>query len=994
MKKLFLLAAALVALGWGAGAQTAEQLRAKGDATSLNRLAMYHTLGCQGAELDSAKAFQLFQQAAQMGCADAQVHQAGFYLRGTGVPKDTAQAVRILQEQAAKGNGFAMARLALYYGNGTGLPKDKAKSAELYAQAEKTGDAYALYRRSLQYEFGQLGLKKDLNRALALAQQAAKKGCIWGYYQSASIYFRQENYKQMWVWIEKALAYNDPDARSLAGICYINGFGVAQDAARGEALLKGVLEQIPDDDYAAQLLCHYYFNTLNDKERAFAVLTASAEAGNANGWYWMGELTHHGIPPFADTATRNAAYRQIRAYWDKAYAMGSSFVCSQLGRLYLNGEAFPADTAKAIEIFLYGVEEGEEDCPVNMSVVCYQQGDIDKAIEYLNLAIERGNLDAYDMLRRIYVEREDHAHMMCTAERAIADGYLDGYAWQGICYGEMGNQKKAVAACAKGAKLGSLKCTQILSRVYENDGKYKKSFDLWKQLGGPVGQYEMAALLLSGNMGDPDIEKGLSLLNQSANGGYAKALEALGSLYAREGLPIFNPQVAIGYYQRLADMGESEGLFMIGNLYEDQDDSAQCLAYYRRAAEAGHGDAWRFLGEFYMQGHWLPCDSVEAFRCYTKAMELGEPAGYDFVGQSYLRGIGVEKDTLKALPFILKAARMGMGRDCAFVGKAFSEGLFGMEQNADSALYYYKIGSDNDDPECDFQIGAYLIRGGNQNGLGFISAAARNGHEGAQVVIAECIANGVGVPKADPEQGYGMLERLALENRNAEAFMKIGAYRCYGKGCQQDFALARLYFDTAAQMGNTVAMSNLASMYFDGMGVEIDSTRGIAYLQQAADLDDLDAINKLGDLYEAREDYKQAVACYERGVALGSNIARCNLGVCYQEGNGVILNSKRAYELFLEAAENGNARGMYHVGMCYMDEVYVSDDIDQAVLWLTRAADNGHTLSCYILGMLYANGAENSQGQSLKPDKKKAKLYLQQAAENDFQPAVDALKKL
>ena len=70
---------------------------------------------------------------------------------------------------------------------------------------------------------------------------------------------------------------------------------------------------------------------------------------------------------------------------------------------------------------------------------------------------------------------------------------------------------------------------------------------------------------------------------------------------------------------------------------------------------------------------------------------------------------------------------------------------------------------------------------------------------------------------------------------------------------------------------------------------------------------------------------------------------------------------ERAYELYRQAAEAGNAEGQCHVGRCLLRGEGVSQDVTQALVWLRKAAEQGHPQALCDLGRCAAEGTGVAQ---------------------------------
>ena len=177
--------------------------------------------------------------------------------------------------------------------------------------------------------------------------------------------------------------------------------------------------------------------------------------------------------------------------------------------------------------------------------------------------------------------------------------------------------------------------------------------------------------------------------------------------------------------------------------------------------------------------------------------------------------------------------------------------------------------------------------------------------------------------------------------------------------------------------------------YLNGYGCRVDTSAAIFWLEKAADEESAKAINELGDVYEAQGDFANAVLYYEKAVAMGDLNGYCNLGYCYEQGTGVVLNSQKAFELYKYAADNGSTRGCMCVANCYLNGTYVEENVAEALAWFTKAAESGNVLAMYYCGNILENGADG-----VKADTKKAREWYKKAATAGYDPAAAALSRM
>ncbi len=105
-----------------------------------------------------------------------------------------------------------------------------------------------------------------------------------------------------------------------------------------------------------------------------------------------------------------------------------------------------------------------------------------------------------------------------------------------------------------------------------------------------------------------------------------------------------------------------------------------------------------------------------------------------------------------------------------------------------------------------------------------------------------------------------------------------------------------------------------------------------------------------------------------------------NLGMLYDTGKGVPLDSKEALMWFRKSAEVGHAGGMSNLGRMLEQGRGTSRHVDTAAAWFRKAADLGQVDAQYNLGVLYERG----EGV-LKNDKHAAAWYSMAAAHGQVQ---------
>ena len=83
----------------------------------------------------------------------------------------------------------------------------------------------------------------------------------------------------------------------------------------------------------------------------------------------------------------------------------------------------------------------------------------------------------------------------------------------------------------------------------------------------------------------------------------------------------------------------------------------------------------------------------------------------------------------------------------------------------------------------------------------------------------------------------------------------------------------------------------------------------------------------------------------------GDKIEQNNLGVMYDDGEGVPEDDKEAVKWYTKAAEQGVDAAQYNLGNMYRDGEGVPQDYKEAFKWYTKAAEQGMPAPRTTLGL-------------------------------------------
>ena len=107
---------------------------------------------------------------------------------------------------------------------------------------------------------------------------------------------------------------------------------------------------------------------------------------------------------------------------------------------------------------------------------------------------------------------------------------------------------------------------------------------------------------------------------------------------------------------------------------------------------------------------------------------------------------------------------------------------------------------------------------------------------------------------------------------------------------------------------------------------------------------------------KSKIDYKKAFKLFVKAANIGSADAQCCVGCCYKHGYGTNVDYTKAREMYDISAKNGCARALRHIAMCYEDGLGVDNDINRAIEWYKKAIEQEDKTSMEILGKIYYFG--------------------------------------
>ena len=146
--------------------------------------------------------------------------------------------------------------------------------------------------------------------------------------------------------------------------------------------------------------------------------------------------------------------------------------------------------------------------------------------------------------------------------------------------------------------------------------------------------------------------------------------------------------------------------------------------------------------------------------------------------------------------------------------------------------------------------------------------------------------------------------------------------------------------------------------------------------------------NKIADeAYEAK-DYAKAMKYYLYAAEKNNDVAQCQIGTMYRNGEGVTQDNSIAMKWYLKSAEQGNVLAQFCLGSMYYLGQGVPKDYAEAFKWCHKAAEQGDDSAMWTVALCYENGT------GVEKNIDKAVYWYKKGAEKGEAKCKEALTRL
>ncbi|KAI9912392.1 hypothetical protein PsorP6_006084 [Peronosclerospora sorghi] len=358
-----------------------------------------------------------------------------------------------------------------------------------------------------------------------------------------------------------------------------------------------------------------------------------------------------------------------------------------------------------------------------------------------------------------------------------------------------------------------------------------------------VDYYQFAA-----DKGDPDATLNLATLYFYGARGLTQDLERAASLY-----------------KKAYDLGASGGAYYLGHIYGlgigVPQSNSTAFTYLQEAVNEGNAAAQNELALMYLFGKGIKANKAEAIELFKSAAKQGNAEAFYNLGVIQMQGDGshdiadtsLHPEYEVAHGYFLVAAHQGHTIASHKLGHMKLNGIGTMRSCKDAAESFKLVAERGEWERVLTQAYNDFKRLDYEAAFMKYAVMAQQGYEIAQHNAAHLLDYGFLMPSVfspmtslmpsgvELEENVIssiaiMLYKLAAQQENVDANLKIGDYYYYGKGGHPlDFVKASAHYSLASQRSNAQAMFNLALMYEHGIGVDQDFNLAKRFFDKARD---------------------------------------------------------------------------------------------------------------------------------------------------------------
>ncbi|MHB9148403.1 MAG: tetratricopeptide repeat protein, partial [Candidatus Amoebophilus sp.] len=325
-----------------------------------------------GVARNEERALEYFNKAAKLNDGQA-IRYIGMSFFKNKDPKKQAQALNLFKKAVACGDVYSNLYIGLCYKQGYGIKANRKKAFEYIKKAMDSG--YPMPN----YEYGLMCIE-DKNYEEALVYLHKAEILEQSYYQLAEAYrLYKKDYNQAFNYYIKALEFGDKNAGIKLGYMYLFGNGVEPSACTAAEYFENNIEVLGNDQQDAQvfLFLGYYYSSgsfgVCDKVKGFEYMKKAAELNNI--------IAQNNLAFMYQEAEGVSKNIKQALYWFERCAQTSSEDAYNAALIYLDDKVSLYDIEKAKEYLELALNQNYTPAAAVLAKIYELEGKFSKAIE-------------------------------------------------------------------------------------------------------------------------------------------------------------------------------------------------------------------------------------------------------------------------------------------------------------------------------------------------------------------------------------------------------------------------------------------------------------------------------------------------------------------------------------------------------------------------------------------------------------------------------------
>ena len=446
------------------------------------------------------------------------------------------------------------------------------------------------------------GDKARVSKAVATLSGLATGGDVTAMSKLGSHYYRQRDYANAKLWLDKADAAGttDGDAYNDLGLMFRYGHGVKKNMTTA--------------------VIHFMKAAAQGHAEAMGMLAAMHARGDGVRKSW-----------------------QQAAQWAKKAAEKDSPLGMYVyGYCLTNGFGVEKDVAGGIKLLEKAAKKNNRNAMTALGDHYYESRD------YVNARVWYERMAAAD---------STHSHSMYR----LGILYRNGRGVK-VDYAKAMSWFRKSAEKGDGLAMGLLGLMYIRGEGVKKDAKVSAEWSRkGAEKGSNIGMYVYGHLLYKGDGVAKDTKTGLEWLEKAAVKGHEHAMAELGSHF----FGMKDYRKANGWFSKTFAAGftGAQAMEEFGTMHRDglgvKQDYAKAMTWYRKAAAKGDGIAMKNIGFMYYHGDGVTKDRRVAAEWALKAAKKNDKNGMFLYGVLLYEGDGIPKDTKAGIEWLQKSAKLG-----------------------------------------------------------------------------------------------------------------------------------------------------------------------------------------------------------------------------------------------------------------------------------------------------------------------------------------------